>query len=119
MRQAAITMIISIAGKNFTRNEFKKSVHFLTWLMIAHRYNPNALNELFDSVWHPFLRHDSKIDRLVVVPPPEILEQCYKIDRSRRRAGQKEDEIEAIIMKWCNDQNVRVTAQPTPPLARH
>ena len=109
MRQAVAAMIRSIGGQNFTRAEFRNSVHYLACLMIMHKYNPNAIDDLFKSVWHPYLRFDGKYDRMVVVPPPEILERCYKIGRSRKRSGQKEDEIEAVITEWCGDHYVRPT----------
>ena len=100
-------MISSISGESFTRLDFKNIIKNFVWLMVVQKYNPNAINDLFKIVWHPYLQSDRKYDRLVVVPPTEILKQCYKIDRSRRRGREKEDEIEAVIMKWCNDQNAR------------
>jgi hypothetical protein len=99
-------MISTKDGNNYTRKALKKYVEILIRQIIVQGHNPHAVNDIYENVWHPQLSLSKSYKRMVVVPPWEVQEQCHKISKFRMKAGQKEIEIEAVIMKWCGDHYV-------------
>jgi hypothetical protein len=74
--------------------------------IVKHKYNKNAISDLYDTIWHCNITPDNSSTRIIVMPPLEVREKCDKIARRRTNSWQNELDIEATIMEWCAGINV-------------